>query len=57
MFFVNTTKNNLWITNKTKQNTEFIIGFFTFVIMFYFLYPNLIIDMSTESIIKFGYRK
>lgn len=47
MFFVNTTKNNLWITNKTKQNTEFIIGFFTFVIMFYFLYPNLIIDMST----------
>jgi NADH:ubiquinone oxidoreductase subunit 2 (subunit N) len=46
MFFVNTTKNNLWVTNKTKQNTEVVIGFFMFVILFYFLYPNLFIDFS-----------
>jgi NADH-quinone oxidoreductase subunit N len=46
MFFVNTTKNNLWVTNKTKQNTEIIIGFFLFIILFYFLYPNLIVDVS-----------
>jgi hypothetical protein len=47
MFFVNTIKNNLWITSKTKQNTEIVIAFFMFIILFYFLYPNLILDFTT----------
>lgn len=46
MFFVKNSKNYLWITNKKVQSTEFIISFFTFVVISFFLHPNLLINFS-----------
>jgi NADH-quinone oxidoreductase subunit N len=46
IFFVKNAKNTMWTTNKAKQNTEFIIGFFLIIISCYFLHPNLIINLS-----------
>jgi hypothetical protein len=46
MFFVKNSKNSIWITNNSNQNTEIIIGIFLFFIICYFLHPNLIIDFS-----------
>jgi NADH-quinone oxidoreductase subunit N len=46
VFFVKDSKNSLWITHTSKQNTEFLIGLFLFVILCYFLHPNLFIDLS-----------
>jgi NADH-quinone oxidoreductase subunit N len=46
MFFAKSKKSNLWITNKSKQNTEIMMGSFLFFIICYFLYPNLIINFS-----------
>jgi hypothetical protein len=47
MFFVKNSKNELWVTSNTKQNTELISGVFLFFIICYFLYPNLIVNFST----------
>jgi hypothetical protein len=46
MFFVKDSKNCIWITNKTKKNSEILIGIFLFFILCYFLHPDLIIDFS-----------
>lgn len=46
MFFVKHSKNSIWITNSTRQNTEIFIGFFLFVAICYFLHPNLFINFS-----------
>jgi len=46
MFFVKDSKNCIWITNKSKKNSEILIGIFLFFILCYFLHPNLIIDFS-----------
>jgi hypothetical protein len=46
VFFVSQAKNSIWITSKGKQNTEFFIGVFLFVILCYFLHPNLFMDLS-----------
>jgi hypothetical protein len=48
MFFVKNSKNSLWLTNSTVQNTEITIGIFLFFILFYFLHPNLIMDFATS---------
>ena len=47
MFFLKTSKNTIWITNKTKMNTEFVISFFLFVVLCLFLRPNLFVDFSS----------
>ena len=46
MFFLKNSKNTIWVTNKTKTNTDFIISFFLFVILTFFIRPNLFIDFS-----------
>jgi hypothetical protein len=46
VFFVKESKNSMWITNSSKQNSEILIGLFLFVIVCYFLHPNLLIDFS-----------
>ena len=45
-FFTKHSKNSLWITNNKKQNTEFFVAFFLFIIICYFLHPNLFINFS-----------
>jgi NADH:ubiquinone oxidoreductase subunit 2 (subunit N) len=47
MFFIKNSKNNLWLTHKSKQNTEIMIGCFLFFVLCLFLYPNLIVNFST----------
>jgi hypothetical protein len=46
IFFVKQSKNSIWITSKSKQNSEVIIGFFLFTIICYFLHPNFFMDLS-----------
>jgi hypothetical protein len=46
MFFVKNSKNSMWITNTSKQNTEIFMGCFLFVIICYFLHPDLFVDFS-----------
>jgi NADH-quinone oxidoreductase subunit N len=46
MFFVKGSKNCIWITNKSKTNSEVLIGVFLLLILSYFLHPDLIIDFS-----------
>jgi hypothetical protein len=52
MFFNKNSKNFIWVTNKSKQNSEFFIGFFMFIILCYFLHPNLILDFSIATSIS-----
>jgi NADH-quinone oxidoreductase subunit N len=46
LFFTKDSKNNLWITNGNKQNTEIIIGISLVFILCFFLQPELVIDFS-----------
>lgn len=46
MFFVSQSKNCLWLTNKSVQNTELIIGLLFLFVLCFFMRPNLIIDFS-----------
>ena len=46
MFFVKTLKNSIWLTNKAKQNTELVCAVFSFIILFYFLNPTLVLNLS-----------
>jgi hypothetical protein len=43
---VKQSKNCIWITNKSVQSSEILIGIFLFVIIWYFLHPNLFMDLS-----------
>jgi NADH-quinone oxidoreductase subunit N len=47
MFFVKQTKNSMWFTANTTKNTELLIGFFLFIILFFFLQPCLFLNFST----------
>jgi NADH-quinone oxidoreductase subunit N len=46
VFFVKESKNSMWITNNSKQNSEILVGLFLFVIICYFIHPNLLVDLS-----------
>ena len=46
VFFVKDSKNYLWITHNSKQKTELVISLFSFLILGYFIHPNLFIDLS-----------
>jgi hypothetical protein len=46
MFFVKRSKNAFWITNTNKKNTEILISSLLFFIVYYFLNPNLLINLS-----------
>lgn len=46
-FFVKTAKYGFWISNSSKQNTEFILAFCLFINICFFMYPNLLSNFST----------
>jgi hypothetical protein len=47
MFFGSNSKNSVWFTSAKTKNTEFLIGFFLFIILFFFLEPSLLLNFST----------
>ena len=46
MFFVKNSRNYLWVTHNSTQNTELMIAFFTFVIICFFIHSDLFINLS-----------